>query len=80
MGDIGNLGPDSCGTVINHPGGIFNFFGLVDAGFFEANGSVAAGIDYLYDDCSQTVCCQNTRLAAENKLLISNISCAAICL
>ena len=60
METFGNLGPDSCGTVINRPGGIFNFFGLVDAGFLQANGSVAAGIDYFYDNCSQTVRARNT--------------------
>jgi len=49
------LGPDQCGTMIDHPGGVFTFWGLVDAGFLEPNGKHAAGIHYIYDNCTQTV-------------------------
>ena len=49
-------GPDACGVQINRPGGIFNYWGLVEGGFLKADGNPAAGIDYVYDSCSQTVC------------------------
>jgi chitinase len=45
---------DVCGnpTVV---GGVFDFWGLIDAGFLTANGTAATGIDYIFDNCSQTV-------------------------
>jgi chitinase len=36
-------------------GGIFNFWGLIEAGFLNADGIPASGIDYRFDECSQTV-------------------------
>ncbi|KZT10932.1 glycoside hydrolase family 18 protein [Laetiporus sulphureus 93-53] len=44
---------DVCGDV-SGPTGVFDFWGLIDAGFLFENGTVAAGIDYRYDECSQT--------------------------
>ncbi|CAL1706107.1 unnamed protein product [Somion occarium] len=46
-------GVDKCG-VQNGPGGNFDFWGLIDAGFLFANGTAAPGIDYRFDECSQT--------------------------
>lgn len=45
---------DSCG-VTSGPEGAFNFWGLIEGGYLNANGSVATGIHYLFDGCSQTV-------------------------
>src|SRR6266851_689184 len=47
-------GVDSCGNP-NVVGGLFNFWGLIDGGFLAQNGTVAKGIDYTFDQCSQTV-------------------------
>ncbi|KAH9948621.1 chitinase [Amylocystis lapponica] len=44
---------DSCG-VTSGPSGNFDFWGLIDEGFLFPNGSVADGIAYRYDECSQT--------------------------
>ncbi|KZP14641.1 glycoside hydrolase family 18 protein [Athelia psychrophila] len=49
----GVAGIDQCGNPVA-AGGIFDFWGLVDGGFLNANGTSAPGIDYLYDNCSQT--------------------------
>ncbi|KAI0743675.1 chitinase [Daedaleopsis nitida] len=46
-------GTDECGNAAG-PGGNFDFWGLIDSGFLQANGTVAAGIDYKFDTCSQT--------------------------
>jgi len=35
-------------------GGLFNFWGLIDGGFLNADGTPASGISYLFDQCSQT--------------------------
>lgn len=45
---------DECGTATNQAGNI-NFWGLIDAGYLNANGTVAPGIDYRFDECSKTV-------------------------
>ncbi|KAG2053151.1 glycoside hydrolase [Suillus hirtellus] len=46
-------GPDACG--VNQPAsGDFNFWGLVDAGFLNQDGSVASGMTSRFDNCSQT--------------------------
>jgi chitinase len=50
----GNAGVDQCGAQVPI-GGIFNFWGLVDGGFLDANGTAASGINYRYENCSQTV-------------------------
>ena len=51
---ISNLAPDQCGNPIGISG-TFNFKGLVAAGFLNSTGEPADGIDYRYDNCSQTV-------------------------
>jgi len=47
-------GVDVCGNP-NVVGGIFHFWGLINAGFLTKDGTVANGIDYTFDNCSQTV-------------------------
>lgn len=47
-------GADSCG-VYQGSGGTFNFWGLVDGGFLDSEGTTADGIYYRFDSCSQTV-------------------------
>lgn len=47
-------GVDVCGNP-NVVGGVFDFWGLIDGGFLKADGTVASGIDYVFDNCSQTV-------------------------
>lgn len=47
-------GPDTCG-VQQGPGGVFDFWGMVDGGFLNADGNPGSGIEYVFDDCSQTV-------------------------
>jgi chitinase len=49
-----SAGVDTCGNP-TPAGGIFQFWGLVQAGFLNENGTAAAGISYRYDECSQTV-------------------------
>ena len=52
-------GVDECGNP-NVVGGVFDFWGLIDGGFLTQNGTAATGIDYTFDNCSQTVRVQNT--------------------
>jgi chitinase len=47
-------GVDGCGNQIL-PGGIFQFWGMIENGFLDKNGNHAKGIDYVFDQCSQTV-------------------------
>lgn len=49
--------PDECGNppVGNGNSGLFNFWGMIDNGFLNQNGTVAAGMNSLFDECSQTV-------------------------
>jgi len=47
-------GVDVCGNP-NVVGGIFDFWGLIDAMFLSKDGTVASGIGYTFDNCSQTV-------------------------
>ena len=54
-------GTDECGNP-NVVGGIFDFWGLVDGGFLTSNGTAASGIDYTFDNCSQTVCAPRASL------------------
>jgi chitinase len=50
-------GVDACGTGNpTQPGGIFNFWGLVENKWLTALGDPAAGNYYRFDSCSQTVC------------------------
>ncbi|THG97747.1 hypothetical protein EW145_g7554 [Phellinidium pouzarii] len=45
--------PDACGNP-GTVGGVFDFWGLIDGGFLNANGTAADGMVYTYDNCSQT--------------------------
>ncbi|KAK7047928.1 hypothetical protein VNI00_006256 [Paramarasmius palmivorus] len=51
----GAAGQDECGNQVP-VGGIFNFWGLVDGGFLNQDGTADTGngIVYRYDNCSQT--------------------------
>ncbi|KAA1479345.1 glycoside hydrolase [Dentipellis sp. KUC8613] len=56
-GDKWDATADGMTDVCGNPdvvGGVFDFWGLIDGGFLTSNGTVAQGIDYQYDDCSQT--------------------------
>jgi len=44
---------DVCGNA-TVTGGVFDFWGLVEAGFLQCDGTVAQGIEYRLDSCSQT--------------------------
>ncbi|KAG1751290.1 glycoside hydrolase family 18 protein [Suillus paluster] len=44
---------DACGNY-QGSGGTFNFWGLVDGGFLNSEGTTAKGIYYRFDSCSQT--------------------------
>ncbi|KAG6850901.1 hypothetical protein H0H93_006727 [Arthromyces matolae] len=46
-------GVDVCGNPQSQ-GGNFNFWGLIENGFLNNDGSVKAGISSVYDTCSQT--------------------------
>ncbi|KAH8997040.1 chitinase [Lactarius hatsudake] len=46
-------GVDVCGNP-KVTGGIFDFWGLIDGGFLTTNGTAASGVDYTFDNCSQT--------------------------
>ncbi|KAJ7636957.1 glycoside hydrolase family 18 protein [Roridomyces roridus] len=50
-GDASALDP--CGDP-EGVSGIFTFAGLIQDGFLTANGTAAAGIEYTFDECSQT--------------------------
>jgi chitinase len=50
----GTGGLDICG-VMQGPGGVFTYWGLMEQGFLNRDGSVADGIKYQFDNCSQTV-------------------------
>ncbi|KAI9458900.1 glycoside hydrolase [Lactarius psammicola] len=47
------VGVDVCGNP-NVVGGVFDFWGLIEAGFLKCDGTVADGIDYTFDCCSKT--------------------------
>ncbi|RDB27555.1 Chitinase A1 [Hypsizygus marmoreus] len=49
----GDAGEDQCGKPVGI-GGVFNFWGLVLGGFLNTDGTPADGIDYVFDECSQT--------------------------
>lgn len=51
----GDGGVDVCG-VMQGPGGTYAYRGLIEEGFLNPDGSVRDGVDFLFDDCSQTVC------------------------
>ncbi|KAI0938515.1 hypothetical protein AcV5_000182 [Taiwanofungus camphoratus] len=48
-------GCDQCGDYTDGGySGLFNFWGLIQKGFLMGNGTVASGIAYRYDNCTQT--------------------------
>jgi chitinase len=47
-------GVDECGNTV-FPGGTFNFWGLIQLGYLNSDGTPKQGIFFRYDDCSQTV-------------------------
>jgi chitinase len=47
-------GVDICGNP-NVVGGVFNFWGLIDAGFLRANGNPSCEVYSTFDECSRTV-------------------------
>jgi chitinase len=47
-------GTDQCGNAVG-VGGTFNFIGMIAAGFLNSAGGAADGVDYRFDNCSQTV-------------------------
>ena len=49
------VGVDVCGNP-NVVGGIFHFWGLIDAGFLSSDGMAASGISYRFNKCAKTVC------------------------
>ncbi|KAF9564757.1 glycoside hydrolase family 18 protein, partial [Agrocybe pediades] len=49
----GDSGLDVCG-VLQGPGGVYTYWGLMDEGFLNQDGSPAEGIEYRFDNCSQT--------------------------
>ncbi|KZV72372.1 glycoside hydrolase family 18 protein [Peniophora sp. CONT] len=51
--DDANPGPDECGAPQTAEG-VFDFWGLIEGGFLNAFGEPAWGIEYEYDECSQT--------------------------
>ncbi|EDR01922.1 glycoside hydrolase family 18 protein [Laccaria bicolor S238N-H82] len=44
---------DQCGTT-SGPTGVFNFEGMVSAGYLTSNGTAAPNMVYRFDDCSKT--------------------------
>ncbi|KAF8970147.1 glycoside hydrolase family 18 protein [Flammula alnicola] len=44
---------DQCGNPVG-VSGTFNFKGMIAAGFLDSTGAAASGIDYRFDNCSQT--------------------------
>ncbi|KAF8973025.1 glycoside hydrolase superfamily [Flammula alnicola] len=49
----GDGGVDVCG-VTQGPGGVYTYWGLMEEGFLNRDGSTTNGIDFLFDNCSQT--------------------------
>ncbi|KAI0287683.1 chitinase [Russula brevipes] len=44
---------DACGVKENHTG-VLNFWAMVENGFLDRHGNAAKGIDYTFDNCSET--------------------------
>ncbi|THH05683.1 hypothetical protein EW145_g4627 [Phellinidium pouzarii] len=61
VGDAWDDAPsvDVCG-VFENQGGLWDFWGLIDAGLLNSNGSVAAGVPSRFDECSKTNYVYNT--------------------
>ncbi|KXN90956.1 Acidic mammalian chitinase [Leucoagaricus sp. SymC.cos] len=49
----GDGGLDVCGNTIG-PGGIYTYWGLIQEGFLNSDGTIPDDINYRFDDCSQT--------------------------
>lgn len=47
-------GVDVCGNP-NVVGGVFTFWGLIEAGFLHSNGTASFEVRHTFDSCSQTV-------------------------
>ena len=47
-------GMDACGNPVGQ-GGIWQFWGLVQAGYLKSDGTPTSEVVYRYDNCSQTV-------------------------
>ena len=52
----GDGGVDVCGATVG-PGGTYEYWGLIEAGFLNPDGSPRNGINYRFDSCSKTVSC-----------------------
>jgi chitinase len=51
----GEGGLDVCG-VMQGPGGVYTYWGLIEEGFLKSDGSPGKDIVVRYDDCSETAC------------------------
>jgi hypothetical protein len=49
-----SLATDQCG-ITSGPTGVFNFEGMVGAGYLTTNGTAASNLVYRFDNCSKTV-------------------------
>lgn len=47
-------GVDECGNFENQ-GGVINFWGLIQQGYLNANGTPKKGVPFIFDACTQTV-------------------------
>ncbi|KAL0957925.1 hypothetical protein HGRIS_000106 [Hohenbuehelia grisea] len=52
-------GADECGNPTS-PGGNFNFWGVIQAGLLNRDGSPKAGVPFRFDQCSQTAYVYNS--------------------
>jgi chitinase len=50
----GGAGVDECGNAV-FPGGTIDFWGLIQLGYLDPDGTPKKGIFFRYDNCSQTV-------------------------
>jgi len=57
----GDAGVDVCGNAV-FPGGTINFWGLVQLGYLNADGTPKKGIYSRYDSCSQTPYVYNAQI------------------
>jgi chitinase len=59
-------GVDVCGNAV-FPGGVIDFWGLIQLGYLNPNGTLKQGIFFRYDNCSQTPYVYN----AESQIMVS---------
>jgi chitinase len=59
-------GVDPCGNTDNNWSGNWDYWGLVQEGFLFANGTAQPGIDYRFDECSQTVSYSITQICSHS--------------